>query len=103
MARWMNLLRNSRFVKIGRLYIDCEKNWNARPSATGSYGRQADEIILLLEIFKEETLGLFEQRYSVLSSITSTVVGFCVLIFIMLFIHKSIFLEAIHFLVNPYY
>ena len=28
------------------------KNWSARPSATRSYGRQADEIILLLEIFK---------------------------------------------------
>ena len=50
-----------------------------------------------------EALGLFEQRYSVLSGITSIVVGFCVLIFIMLFIHKRIFLEVIHFLVNPYY
>ena len=28
------------------------KNWSLRPSATGSYGRQADEIILELEIFK---------------------------------------------------
>ena len=28
------------------------KNWSPRPSATGSYGRQADEIILTLEIFK---------------------------------------------------
>ena len=32
------------------------KNWSARPGATGSYGRQAgrqaDKIILVLEIFK---------------------------------------------------
>ena len=28
------------------------KNWNPRPNATGSYGRQADEIVLALEIFK---------------------------------------------------
>ena len=28
------------------------KNWSPRPSATGSYNRQADEIILSLEIFK---------------------------------------------------
>ena len=28
------------------------KNWSPRPSATGSYSRQADEIILSLEIFK---------------------------------------------------
>ena len=28
------------------------KNWSPRPSATGSYGRQADEIILALKIFK---------------------------------------------------
>ena len=28
------------------------KNWSSRPSATGSYGRQADEIILVFEIFK---------------------------------------------------
>ena len=33
-------------------YMDCEKNWSPRPSATGSYGRQADEIILALKIFK---------------------------------------------------
>ena len=37
-------------------YIWIEKNWSPRPSATGSYGRQAgrqaDEIILSLEIFK---------------------------------------------------
>ena len=26
--------------------------WSPRPSATGSYGRQADEIILALKIFK---------------------------------------------------
>ena len=43
---------------------------------------------------------MFEQRYSILSSIISIVVGFCVLIFIMLIIFKHIFLEAIHFLVN---
>ena len=66
--------------------MDCEKNWSPRHSATGSYsrqaGRQADEIILALEIFKIlqranfDALGLFEQRYSILSSITSIVVGF---------------------------
>ena len=28
------------------------KKWNARLSATGSYGRQADETILALKIFK---------------------------------------------------
>ena len=28
------------------------KNWSARPSATGSYGRQAGKIILALKIFK---------------------------------------------------
>ena len=66
--------------------MDCEKNWSPRPSATGSYGRQAgrqaDEIILALEIFKIlqranlEAVGLLEQRYSVLSGITRIVVGF---------------------------
>ena len=60
-------------------------------------GRQADEIILALEIFKIlkranlESLGLFEQRCSILISIASIVVDFCVLIFIMLVIHKRIF------------
>ena len=34
---------------------------------------------------------MFEQRYSILSCIASLVVGFYVLIFIMLFIHKRIF------------
>ena len=28
------------------------KNWSPKPSATGSYGRQADKIVLALEIFK---------------------------------------------------
>ena len=62
-------------------------------------GRQADEIVLALKIFKIlwrgnlEALGLFERRYSILISITNVVVGFCVLIFIMLFINKRIFRE----------
>ena len=44
--------------------------------------KQADKIILVLEIFKIleranlEAFSLFEQRYSVLSTITSIVVGF---------------------------
>ena len=32
--------------------LNVRKNWSARPSATGSYGRQEDEIILVLKIFK---------------------------------------------------
>ena len=28
-----------------------KKNWSAKPSAIGSYGRQADKIILALKIF----------------------------------------------------
>ena len=58
------------------------KNWSPRPSATGYYSRQADKIILALETFKIlwrtnlEALGLFEQRYCILSSIASIVVGF---------------------------
>ena len=27
--------------QIRGLYMDCEKNWSPRPSAAGSYGRQA--------------------------------------------------------------
>ena len=33
-------------------YILCEKNWTCTRSRSGSYGRQADEIQVNLEIFK---------------------------------------------------
>ena len=59
------------------------KNWSPRPSATGCYGRQAGrQNHLSARFFKNslesklEALGLFERRYSVLSRITSVVVGF---------------------------
>ena len=61
------------------------KNWSSRPSAAWSYGRQEgrlwDEIILELKILKFsraylEALGLLERRYSILSCITSPVLGF---------------------------
>ena len=32
------------------------KNWSPRPSDTGSYSRQADKIILSLEIFKMDDI-----------------------------------------------
>ena len=86
MVQWMNLLRNSRFD------IDCEKKTGAlglaQPGLTAGRlavrqsGSPSDEIILALEIFKIyqranlEALGLFERRYSILSSIFSIVVGF---------------------------
>ena len=38
--------------ELANYILIVRKNWSARPSATGSYSRQAGEIILVLEIFK---------------------------------------------------
>ena len=56
-AQWMNLLRNSRFVNRTIIYGLCEKTGTlglVLPGLTAGRqaGRQADEIILSLEIFK---------------------------------------------------
>ena len=47
-----------------------------------------------------EALGLFELRYSILTSITGVVVGFCALIFIM-FVFKHIFQKPYISLSSP--
>ena len=38
--------------ELGDYTLIVRKIWSPRPSAIGSYGRQADEIILSLKIFK---------------------------------------------------
>ena len=53
MAQWINLYRNNSFVNRRRLSLLCEKSGAvalAQPGLTA--GRQADEILLNLEIFK---------------------------------------------------
>ena len=92
--------------------LSVRKNWSPRPSATGSYGRQAGRETKsssrsrFLKFPSEQTWkhqACLNEDITFLVALLALWYVFYVLIFIMLFIHKRIFSEAIFFLVNPYY
>ena len=51
MAQWINLNWNNRSV-LAHDILYCEKNWPYPPTASGSYGRLADEIQVGFKILK---------------------------------------------------
>ena len=59
MLQWINLLQKQQVCDMDSSGLCCAKNWIHTPSASGSYSRQAENLIALNFFVKTEILICF--------------------------------------------